>query len=76
MDNLQPHTKLDGAWRLRAVIQKDGTINAESDQIAAAQLILIRDEVRAIKAKGYIQESILRELRGLRRDLKARRKRR
>lgn len=67
----------DGAWNLQATLRKDGSVeNATPETIAAARLILIRDELRkrggiaaiadALGWSGYL----VRELRGLRRDMK------
>lgn len=70
--------KFDQDWNLEAETRPDGSIaSAKIEQIAAAQLILIRDmmktsarELQAIRSSLGWSGYLTRELRGLRRDIK------
>lgn len=65
-----PYKKFDGGWDLTATLRPDGSIaTAKTETIIAAQLMLIRDELR--KQTG-INKEILRVLR--RTDRRAARK--
>lgn len=56
------YKKFDDSWRLTATVGKGGEINAEVDRIAAAMLLLIRDDIRTQIGLQREQNKILRAI--------------